>query len=562
MRIFSAPHQQPGRSLRLGCLFFSLAVHAALAQTAPAKVQPAEASDSDSTYVLKVNSNLVVLDIVVNDKKGNPISGLNKNDFKVYEDNIEQDILSFDFTDARNASATRSKPIHSTADLDKREPNAPVSIIVIDEVTTRFEERYLTRYSLEKYLAHEREELSQPTTLITRTMDHMSVLSDYTTSKKDLLAALDRHLSGNNWLLDHPNYYSDMILANLASLMEIAKATQGHPGHKNVVWIGHGLIGMDTTKITHDDELAIEQALAKCSELLRSARITLYGVDPSGASGISGMNLTEDGSIDLNDPFQGHLNFNTLVMSTGGRSLRGRNDIDHLIDASVRNGEVFYTLTYRPAQVSDKNMMKFRKIRVVPNDPDYAAITRTGYFVLPVEAIQLAEKNSSKKDQSIDQVLAKLQKQSFNMEDFDLVAASNNLMVFDGIPLEIQRDLSNTELYHIAFPANRLGLYPEGNKDVGKIKLVVLDYVRTGKLLSKQGKVLTIQLDSAAPGATDNRKVVIHAPIKIAENTARVRMIVRSDNSGYIGADNIYLVDKNTLNDPLTGLKSVAHSKK
>jgi VWFA-related protein len=55
---------------------------------------PPPASDT-STPVFKAETRLVLVDTIVTDKKGNYITGLTQNDFKVWEDNKEQQIKSF-----------------------------------------------------------------------------------------------------------------------------------------------------------------------------------------------------------------------------------------------------------------------------------------------------------------------------------------------------------------------------------------------------------------------------------------------------------------------------------
>src|SRR5256885_10255129 len=48
-------------------------------------------------YTFKVNSELVLVNLVVRDKQGNLVRGLKSGDFTVYEDGKQQNISSFDF---------------------------------------------------------------------------------------------------------------------------------------------------------------------------------------------------------------------------------------------------------------------------------------------------------------------------------------------------------------------------------------------------------------------------------------------------------------------------------
>ncbi|HLZ91305.1 MAG TPA: VWA domain-containing protein [Candidatus Acidoferrum sp.] len=64
-------------------------------QAAPAAPAPAATAPQTAPVVIKRESRLVLVDAVVTDKKGNYIRDLNEKDFKVYEDNKEQQVASF-----------------------------------------------------------------------------------------------------------------------------------------------------------------------------------------------------------------------------------------------------------------------------------------------------------------------------------------------------------------------------------------------------------------------------------------------------------------------------------
>ena len=49
---------------------------------------------------LSIDVDLINLDVVVTDNNNNPISGLEKQHFKVFDDNVEQTITNFSPTDA------------------------------------------------------------------------------------------------------------------------------------------------------------------------------------------------------------------------------------------------------------------------------------------------------------------------------------------------------------------------------------------------------------------------------------------------------------------------------
>ncbi len=491
-------------------------------------------------YSLKIQSQIVQLDVVVRNSKGELVRGLHAGDFTVTEDGSPQKIVSFEETTPTPANKRNESNIDSTADLDRRAPDAPVTIIVLDELTAKFEDQYFARYFLDKYLSKQGEVLDQPTTLIARTIDRTMVLTDYTTSKKKIQDALNRHFVGNDWRVDNPNFSDVQLSAAFASLLEVAKATQGHPGHKNLIWIGRGFPTVQWEDVQSEQVDKLKKAVSGCVELLRQGRITLYAIDPAGVLGQSGT-IDENGMTGLEDPFDQSVSFGSLARATGGTSMHGRNDVDHLIDDAVSSGESFYTLSYRPATPATVDPTKFRTIRVTLPDKSLKATNREGYYPRTGQAPLAPFANAKGKltDSSL----------------FDLASASTGLMVFDGIPLTLSRQGPSINQLEISFPASAVGLEPSNGRLKADVTLIALSFDRTGKVIAKDGRVLSLHLADLSDGQSESRTVHITTPLDSALPIARVRIVIRSNANGKTGADNFFLIDRSTLKDRATGIK-------
>src|ERR1700710_67713 len=128
----------------LAALFFDYDASAQQAEPAP------------HTATLTVNARLVVLDVVVTDKAGNPVEGLKREDFAVFEDGVQQRIASFEPPSAHvlpEAMAASSDP---SAVFDAAQPAAfgqsPVTVLVLDQLNTHFADSAFARRSLHDYL--------------------------------------------------------------------------------------------------------------------------------------------------------------------------------------------------------------------------------------------------------------------------------------------------------------------------------------------------------------------------------------------------------------------------
>src|ERR1700738_494401 len=76
------------------CLLLT-AVPITRSQSAPLPQQPS--APAQPQYRVRVTSELVLINVVARDKKGNLIRGLKKEDFTVTEDGKRQEISTFDF---------------------------------------------------------------------------------------------------------------------------------------------------------------------------------------------------------------------------------------------------------------------------------------------------------------------------------------------------------------------------------------------------------------------------------------------------------------------------------
>src|SRR6185295_6608660 len=63
--------------------------------TVPSDKTPEQAKPEEKPFAIKVDVNLVVLNVTVLDEKGSNVTALRREDFVVYEDDAEQEISNF-----------------------------------------------------------------------------------------------------------------------------------------------------------------------------------------------------------------------------------------------------------------------------------------------------------------------------------------------------------------------------------------------------------------------------------------------------------------------------------
>lgn len=463
---------------------------------------------------IRTNSRLVILDTVVLDRKDHIVTGLKKEDFHITEEDSPQTVLNFiapgTFTPAADAA------INSTADLDRLAPRAPVNIILLDEFNTLFQDMAFARYSLKKYLNKQPGKLDQPTMLIAVSLQKFEVLQDYTEDKGAILNALDHHFAAYPWQAAQFGWLAERYSQAFLSLQRVARATEGHPGHKNMIWIGRGFPNLNLANVNLDARQRIDSVVQETVNLLRDARVTLYTVDPAGLQIDPGAYGATGGVAE--DPFGGSYEFNKLAQATGGRTFYGRNDVDAEIGTSIRDGANFYTLTYRPTGAAD-NPNKFRRIKITFDDPGYRAVTREGYYP--------------------ERGPARYNPQGTNKHLFnELIAANISNMSYDGVPVSLKADPTDPDKFTVHVEARGLNwtLATETEPRHAEVMLLATSFDRKGKVVEEIARNIKVAASSeVAPTGRLERAIDFNVTLKHDPQAVRARFVVRVASTGRIG---------------------------
>lgn len=497
--------------------------------------QTAEPAAGDApTTVLRMKTTIVLLDVVVTDTKGNPVTDLKREDFQVFEDKQPQRISSFE----PPAAHALPPPVHEGApfnpDDTKSYGDSPVTVLVLDELNTHFADTDFARRSIRDFLKARPATLNEPTMLLTLGDKKFQLLQNFTRDRDSLLKALADHRTSYSWKLELGKSTGEETVERLGfsvnALEQIAEYSARIPGRKNLVWVGQGFPSLDTSGIAPEDDLKLTAMLQHVTDTLLATRVTLYAVDPtSNAIGLTEItdgdqmnffSMTAGGAGRLMDPFDQTLDFDRLGPVTGGRVLRGQNDISHLIDASVQLGEHFYTIGYSPTNNSQASQ-SFRKITVKCLRPGTTVQTRDGYY--PGASTR--------------------QKATLTLST-DLNAALSAELLYTGLRIRVEPLGSDQYSIHVAAPGltwTTIESGPDAGKNTAQAQVL-------GGSLSAKGAVLahTLHTMTATAVATAN----VHSPSLPADftlslvrpkGTAKMRFVVRDATSGAMGSFDLIL---------------------
>jgi VWFA-related protein len=492
-----------GRSWWCGVLLLSLF----RAQASPAQSQP------PNTPTIRVTSRLVFLDVTVLDKKGHVVvKGLTRDDFAITEEKKPQRIFSFEAPEVHVADS-------NLAD-DNPANSAPLTVLVLDLLNSRFTDFAYIRYSVRKYLEAQPERLSAPAELVVLGNESLEMVQGYTRNKADLLYALDHVPPAVPYKMNGA-FYAERFEQSIDALQQIALQNKGVPGRKNIVWVGHGGPEVYTRHLVGPVVAELQQYVRDTTNMLVDARISLFVIYPGlPINGPAFRISAESAAIDIgddNDPFAGDINYGVFVNETGGKLFYNRNDVDREIARSQELGSEYYTLTYQPHEGDADG--KFRRIRVTLRDPNLHAVTKAGYFA--------PDKNAplDTRQQTI----------------VNLVEAARSTIPFQALDLAIDGVVRHPDTRTIEFtvllkPRNRSWEAADNGKSTADLMLTAASLSGNRDLLASRVEPLVVTVNTQDASRLAGVSSPLPVTIRVPRKTQIVRVVVQTEKSGRIGA--------------------------
>jgi VWFA-related protein len=361
----------------LGALLLLPSVRAGLAQNSPSSPGGA------TVAALRNTTRAIVLDVIVTDKSGKPVSDLSWKDFSVLEGDSPQLVALFERPDQHRFSIPTTEG--KTSERRNQSRPSAVTILVIDESNDSSLDPARSHEAVAKFLRNYGPRLPQPAALLTVAGSQLELLHDYTEDASTLQQVLERHatdFSARKATNSSPISETERLLNALNALKKIAAANMNFAGRKNVIWIGPAFPAFDfsqfkfsqnkspvsTTGADSDFQRRLVDTVPQIASEIWDARLAIYSVDPRGLQGTAPTATDASGGTHFSE---------TIAAQTGGKVFFNRNDADVAIAASMADGSDYYTLSYYPQNDWDK---KFRNLRVTVARPGLETRTREGYY--------------------------------------------------------------------------------------------------------------------------------------------------------------------------------------
>jgi VWFA-related protein len=349
----------------LGCSVLSLFSFAQ--QAAPGPTRKAEAAPAT------VEDHTISLDVVVTDKAGNPVPGLQQQDFTLLDDKQPKKITSFR---ASVQTDRASDPIQA--------------ILLVDAVNSSAQGVGDQQEQLQRFFRRDGGRLPIPTSLLVLT-DTSTQLQPQPTQDGSILAtALNANQAGLRAIGRSGGFYgaADRFQLSIQALREIIQYEANRPGRKLLIWLSPGwpLLSGPEVELTKKQQEGIFREIVALCQQLREARITLYAVDPLGMADAGSFRtfyyqsflkgVTSSTKVD-----NGDLALQVLAVQSGGRVLNSSNDVSSLIATCLADAKAYYSISFEAPSADHLN--EYHALAIKVDKPGLITRTRAGYYAQP-----------------------------------------------------------------------------------------------------------------------------------------------------------------------------------
>jgi VWFA-related protein len=513
---------------------------------------PGQNTGSQQPFRIKVNSELVLVNVVVRDKDGQPVRNLTRDDFTVLEDNKPQTISSFDFENIDSAVALPAAGPSQSTILSNRKPaqaeTAPsmsdealrdhrLVVLFFDLTGMEPEEIDRAGKAAQKYVDTQMSPADLVAVVALST--NMQVVQDFTADRTLLGRALQRfslsagqgYAAGDTgdtegtpdtagaFTPDDTEYNVFNTDRKLLALQSLAESMSKIQQKKSIVYFSSGV---QKTGIENQSEVraAINAAV--------KANVSIYSVDIRGLQALPPGGEAQNASLRGTAVYSGQsqrnaLNANfgsqetlvTLADDTGGRAFTDTNDFGKVFQRVQQDTATYYIIGYR----SNNSLRdgRYRHIALKLKQQDYKLEYRSGYYA-PRDFAHAT------RDDREEQLQAELGS-DLPATDLGVYLATAYFRVDDAhyfVPVQI------------VVPGSEIPFTRDSDKD--KATLDIMGYVRNDLKIIVGNARETVKLNLEGAQEVRRKNVQYSTGFTLPPGSYHLKFVVRENQTGRIGS--------------------------
>ena len=537
---------------------------------------PCVAQDDD---VVRVKSNLVNIDVLVKDKKGKYVPDLKAEDFTVFENGVAQKIEFFDAPLSgvtRRSSTPTGAPSeppgitrnYVTLVLDSQTTDI-TNLKQVREGTIKYIREQITDGDVVALMSVSNSlQLLQPfthdkTKLIaaienfgirgtSKSFEQKDLSDSINALRGELQAANESPTTAIQSPAAGSNAARIMIMRTvlaqfiklrtalslqqsrpiLAALAAICEGLRSIPGKKTLVLFSQGFV----------TPAVLDWQVQSTIDIANRANVAIYIIDSAGLrakapdttalgtnsplSGISAATSQEQriravgGETVFDTSRQEGLGREYDILyrisgDTGGRFLKGNNDIGQGLERINQEIQARYTIAYRSTNQNFDS--SFRKIKIEVRRPDSQVISRQGYYAIPPEDIVL---------------LSPADKKLF--DDFGAVESKSAMPISISVSHFRSRDGMYVVPLAIEVPPESVQVERKGEKRSMQLEVLGILKATPDKVLSRLGGMFDVNLSDSEYQSIVSNNIYYRQDLLLTPGDYTIDLLVRDRRSGKI----------------------------
>ena len=530
--------------------FSTLTAAGLLLQATPVLAQPTgQAGASESR--IQVTSELVLVNVVARDKKGNLVRDLKKGDFTVFEDGKKQEISTFDFENvdelatAGAAEATVSGAAGPGTLLRSAKKAAPSLdardrrlILLFFDFSAMDPEQIERSVDAAKKFVDTKMQTADLIAVVSLATN-MRVDLDFTDDKTKLLAALTAYNSGQGqgfengstgsaegaaetsgaFSADDTDFNTFSADRKLLALQSLMQALGRLPQKKSLIYFSNGISqsGVDN-----------QSALRATTAAAVKANVSIYSLDirglqafpPGGeaqSASLHGQSAYSGASVlnDLSGNAASQETLATLSSDTGGKAFFDSNDFSGVFTQVQKDSSAYYVLGF-----TSNNPLKdgkFRRLKVQVNRSDLKLDFRAGYYA----GRDFEHLNRADREQQLE-------------DELDAQLPRVDVPLYAGAAYFRQDDAHYYLAVSLVIPGSQIPFVTEKDKDNATIDIIG-EALGGGKLRVGQLRD-TVKLAVESTQQVRRKNVQYNTGFVLAPGSYHLKFVIRENQSGRMGS--------------------------
>jgi len=497
---------------------------------------------------MRVTTEIVLVNVIARDKKGNLIRDLKPSDFTLYEDGQKQQVASFDFenVDELQTAGVAGETVTGTATGSLLRPSQGpemqardrrLMLLFFDFSAMEPEEIDRAVEAGKKYVQTN----MQPADMVALVSlaTNMKLDLDFTADKQKILSVLSSYNgtegqgfengttgssegsaeTAGSYTADDTDYNTFSADRKLLALQSVMQAMGKIPQKKSLIYFSNGI-----SQSGVDNQSALRAATAAAVK----ANVSIYPVDVRGLSAFPPGGQAQEASLhgqsaysgasvlnDLNSNASSQETLYTLADDTGGKAFMDTNDFSGVFKQVQKDTSAYYVLGY-----TSTNHLKdgrFRRIKVQVNRPDIKLEYRPGYYA----GRDFQHMKQTDREQQLEDELAAELPQT-------------DVAVYAGTAYFRQDDSHYYLAVSLVIPGTQIPFVQEKDKDSATIDIIGVVLESAKFPMGRQRDTMKLAVDSAQQVRRKN--VQYNTAFVLPPGNFHLKFIVRENRTGRMGS--------------------------